>query len=72
MSKTTKEVKFTIIGNRDRIELIFTKHEVYFSNLNFHKIDLINLIKILSEGALEEGYLSETERKILTTISERL
>ncbi len=66
MENITKTITYEIIGQRDIIKLNISNREFTLSNTTFHIIDLIALIQLISFVALDEGYLNETERVLLT------
>jgi len=66
MKSITKEITYEITANRNIISITFANNEFYLSYLTFHIIDLMPLLQLIGEVALQEGYMKDEERSILT------
>ena len=72
MVEITKEITYETIANRNVISVTVANNEFRLSYLTFHVIDLIPLLQLIGEVALNEGYLNETRKALLTEFLKEL
>jgi hypothetical protein len=66
MVEITKEITYETIANRNVISVTITNNEFYLSYLTFHIMDLMPLLQLIGNVTLEEGYMKDEERSLLT------
>ena len=72
MEDITKTVMYEIVGQRNIIKLNIIDREFVLSDTTFHIIDLIALMRLIAYVSLDEGYLNEIERALLTKFLEEM